>query len=56
MFASIVVGTDGSQTAREAVSQAVELARERHGLADRLVRGLRSVRPHDDRGEHGAAV
>ena len=27
MFASIVVGTDGSQTAREAVSQAVELAR-----------------------------
>ena len=27
MFSSIVVGTDGSQTAREAVSQAVELAR-----------------------------
>ena len=27
MFASIVVGTDGSQTAREAVSQAVALAR-----------------------------
>jgi nucleotide-binding universal stress UspA family protein len=27
MFASIVVGTDGSQTAREAVRQAVELAR-----------------------------
>ena len=30
MFASIVVGTDGSQTAREAVRQSVELAR-RHG-------------------------
>ncbi|HEX5900984.1 MAG TPA: universal stress protein, partial [Solirubrobacteraceae bacterium] len=27
MFASIVVGTDGSQTAREAVGQAVALAR-----------------------------
>jgi len=27
MFSSIVVGTDGSQTAREAVSQAVELAK-----------------------------
>jgi nucleotide-binding universal stress UspA family protein len=27
MFASIVVGTDGSETAREAVSQAVALAR-----------------------------
>ncbi len=26
MFASIVVGTDGSETAREAVGQAVELA------------------------------
>ena len=30
MFASILVGTDGSDTAREAVRQAVELAR-RHG-------------------------
>ena len=28
MFASIVVGTDGSQTAREAVVQAVSLARQ----------------------------
>ena len=28
MFASIVVGTDGSQTAREAVRQAVTLARQ----------------------------
>jgi len=27
MFSSIVVGTDGSETAREAVSQAVELAK-----------------------------
>ncbi len=26
MFSSIVVGTDGSETAREAVAQAVELA------------------------------
>jgi nucleotide-binding universal stress UspA family protein len=33
MFASIVVGTDGSETAREAVSQAVALARR---LAARL--------------------
>jgi nucleotide-binding universal stress UspA family protein len=33
MFASIVVGTDGSQTAREAVRQAVELA---HRLGARL--------------------
>jgi nucleotide-binding universal stress UspA family protein len=33
MFASIVVGTDGSQTAREAVRQAVTLAR---GLGARL--------------------
>jgi len=28
MFASIVVGTDGSETAKEAVRQAIELARE----------------------------
>ena len=31
-------------------------ARERDRLAHGLARGLRSVGPHDDRGEHGAAV
>ncbi|MEA2298229.1 MAG: hypothetical protein QOF77_1165 [Solirubrobacteraceae bacterium] len=42
MFSSIVVGTDGSDTAREAVSQAVELA-GRLGAAVHLVSAYEPV-------------
>ena len=42
MFASIVVGTDGSETAREAVARAVELAAE-HGAQLRIVSAYEPV-------------
>ena len=42
MFASIVVGTDGSDTAREAVRQAIELAR-RHGARLEIVSAYEAV-------------
>ena len=42
MFGSIVVGTDGSETAREAVRQAVELA-ARHGARLQIVSAYEPV-------------
>ena len=54
MFSKIVVGTDGSETAAEAVSQAADLAKE-HGAALHLVSAYEPVSEARQRQERSEA-